>query len=242
MPTLFKMTDAKDTANETPVVFTQVAADVPKPRNVKKIVIIAVSAILSAAIILTAILVGMYLFTQGQKEILKYTVDVDKDTKEEVTADQNENVIQYHVQNANYEMWVVDDFSRDIEVMKIQTKTDTNCYAVPLNRTNGADPSKVKTPSKLDAAKSVQKNVTEKLTYDVSSTPITDASFFGKKAKGLCKGISVYWMYPKCGDELTAVQRQKRGLCYRCYYYWYWCYSPYYCFCCRRLVCYWASC
>ena len=39
-------------------------------------------------------------------------MNVDKDTKEDVTADQNENVVQYHVQNVNYEMWVVDDFNR----------------------------------------------------------------------------------------------------------------------------------
>jgi len=39
-------------------------------------------------------------------------MNVDKDTKEDVTADQNENVVQYHVQNVNYEMWVVDDFNQ----------------------------------------------------------------------------------------------------------------------------------
>jgi len=234
MPTLYKMTDAKDATYETPVVITQVAADVPKPRNMKKIVIIAVSAILAVAIILTAILVGMYLFTQGQKDILKYTVDVDKDTKEEVTADQNENVIQYHVQNANYEMWVVDDFNRDIQVTKIQTSTDTNCYVVPLNRTATTDPSKVKTPSKLEA----KKNVTERLSYDVSGTPISDASFLGKTAKELCKGISVYWLYPKCGDEPNAVQRKKRDTCYECYYYYYQCGNDV----CYHYTCYYWAC
>ena len=47
------------------------AADVPKPRNVKKIVIIAVSAIASVVIVLTAILVGMYIFAEANKEIIK---------------------------------------------------------------------------------------------------------------------------------------------------------------------------
>jgi hypothetical protein len=205
------MTDAKDTTSASPVIITQMAADVPKPRNTKKIVIIAVSAILSVAIILAAILVGMYMFTQAQKDIIKYTMQVDKDTKEEMTTDQNENVNQYHVQNANYEMWVVDDFNRDIEVMKIQTKSGTNCYVVPLNRTNAADPSKIKTPSTFE----VKTNVTDTLYYDVSSTPISDASFLGKTAREMCKGISVYWMYPECGHESNAVQRHRRAL-YRC--------------------------
>lgn len=39
-------------------------------------------------------------------------MDVDKNTKEEMTTDQNENYIQYHVQNTNYEMWIVDDYNR----------------------------------------------------------------------------------------------------------------------------------
>jgi uncharacterized protein YxeA len=235
MPSLFNiMTDAKDTTTATPVVITQMAADVAKPRNTKKIVIIAVSAILSVAIILAAILVGMYMFTQAQKDILKYTVNVDKDTKEEVTADQNENVVQYHVQNANYEMWVVDDFNRDIEMLKIQTNSETNCYVLPLNRTSATDPSKVKTPSKFD----VKQNATERLFYDVASSPISDPSFLGKMAKKLCKGISVYWMYPKCGDELNGGQRQKRGICYRCYIYYYWYNGVLY----YRYVCYYVYC
>lgn len=49
----------------------QMAADVPKPRNIKKYVIIAVTSTLSVAVALTAILVGMYMFTQAEKELLK---------------------------------------------------------------------------------------------------------------------------------------------------------------------------
>lgn len=47
------------------------AGEAPKPRPLKKYVIIAVSGILAVAIILTAILVGMYLFTDAQKDILQ---------------------------------------------------------------------------------------------------------------------------------------------------------------------------
>ena len=33
-------------------------------------------------------------------------------TKEEVTSDPNENVVQYHVINKDYEAWVINDFNR----------------------------------------------------------------------------------------------------------------------------------
>ena len=46
-------------------------ADAPKSRSYKKYVIIAVSAVLAVAIILTAILVGMHLFTEAQKDIVR---------------------------------------------------------------------------------------------------------------------------------------------------------------------------
>src|SRR6218665_3559760 len=46
-------------------------ADAPKSRSYKKYVIIAVSGLLAVAIILTAILVGMHLFTEAQKDIVR---------------------------------------------------------------------------------------------------------------------------------------------------------------------------
>lgn len=48
----------------------------PKPRNTKKYVIIAVSTVLTVAIILAAILVGMHMFTQAQKDLIKVRVFV----------------------------------------------------------------------------------------------------------------------------------------------------------------------
>ena len=45
--------------------------DAPKSRSYKKYVIIAVSGLIAVAIILTAILVGMHLFTEAQKDIVR---------------------------------------------------------------------------------------------------------------------------------------------------------------------------
>jgi len=46
-------------------------ADSPKTRTYRKYVIVAVTGVVVVAVILTAILVGMHLFTQGQEDILK---------------------------------------------------------------------------------------------------------------------------------------------------------------------------
>lgn len=231
MPTLFNMADAKNTNSEMPVVITQVTEAVPKPRNTKKYVIIGVSAILTVAIILAAILVGMYMFTQAEKDLIKFTMNVDKDTTQDVTSDPDNNVVEYHVQNSNYEMWVIDDYNRDIEVMKVKTDTATTCYAVPFNRTAAADPSQIKAPSNVVA----QENATDSLSYIVSNTPVTDSSFLSQKAKDACNGISVYWMYPKCDDGSTSAQRLKRG--YYCYYYYYYYYYYGYIYYRIRLTC-----
>jgi len=46
-----------------------------KSRPYRKYAFIAVTGVVAAAVILTAILVGMYLFTQGQKDILRVWKD-----------------------------------------------------------------------------------------------------------------------------------------------------------------------
>lgn len=47
-------------------------------------------------------------------------------------------------------------------MIKIQTKTDTNCYAVPLNRTTAVTPSKVKIPTNVDTDTKVSDLVNSK--------------------------------------------------------------------------------
>lgn len=39
-------------------------------------------------------------------------MNVDKDTTQDVTSDPDNNVVEYHVQNSNYEMWIIDDYNR----------------------------------------------------------------------------------------------------------------------------------
>lgn len=181
----------------------------PKSHPYRKCVIIAVTGVVVAAVILTAILVGLYLFTEGQKEILKFSYNRDENAKEEVTSDLNTNIVQYHVTDTNYEMWVINDFNRDIQVMKIQADSGTDCYVAPLNRTIATDPDKVSAPSNIK-----KNNSQYSVTYRVPNSPIPDSSFLCTVAKNTCQGISTYWVYPACDipkSPSDSSPRQKRG-------------------------------
>jgi len=210
------MSEEKATTEPT-IIFSQneVLSPVvpPKSRPYRKYVIAAVIGVVVAAIVLTAILVGMYLFTEGQKDILKFSYTRDGNVKEEVTSDPNTNIVQYHVTDPAYEMWVVNDFNRDIQVMKIKAESGTNCYVAPLNRTMATDPSKVSAPSNIKATLKTQ-NATYTVKYSVSNSPIPDTSFLSKAAKDTCQGISAYWVYPSCEIPKypsESPSRKKRG-------------------------------
>lgn len=235
MKPVLSMTDVKNSVSDSPVVLTEMVT--PQPKNTKKYLIIGVSVVLVVAIALAAILIGMHFFTEAQADLINDTFNVNKDTKQNMTTDPTDNSIQYDISNPSFQMLVIDDFSHDIQTLKIKTDSGTNCYVIPLNRTSATDPSKIKTPENMPLT--VMQNYTEELKYEVSGTPVADSSFLGKKARDACQGISVYWMYPKCdGKDSTAVQ--KRSCYYRYYYYYYYCYYGYgyyyYYYLCYRIL------
>jgi hypothetical protein len=208
-----KMSEEK-TSSDVPVTFVPTQNEVQTPaappsKSYRKYVIIAVTGIVVAAIILAAILVGMYFFTEAQKEILKFSYNRNENTKEEVTSDPNTNIIQFHVSSPDQELWVVDDFNRDIQVMKVQTDSGTDCFVSPLNRTLAPDPSTISAPSN---SQTMKRNATYFVSYQAAETPIPDSSFLCKAAKDLCKGISTYWVYPRCEAQTEdPAQRRKRS-------------------------------
>lgn len=211
------MSDFKKSDPDTPVVITQVTTTPEeRKRKTKRYLIIGGSAVLVVAIVLAAILVGMYLFTKAQTDLIQYTLNVDKDTKADVTVDQDDNSVEFHSYNDNYEAWTVNDFNRDIQTLKVKTPSGTNCYIGPLNRTSVMDPSQIKSVPSLPSGSN--ETYTSKLYYDISAVPVTDTSFLGKKARDACMGTSVYWVYPRCGVR-DGIQRKKRTTChYNCYY------------------------
>jgi hypothetical protein len=193
MPALFKMSDNKKNEDIPAVVFAESQTAAP-PRKTKKYVIIAVTVVLAVGIILAAILVGMYIFTQAQKDIIQYTMQLGANNKQDVTSNPNENVVQFHVSTPSQDAWIINDFNKDLQLVKVVSDGQTNCYLSALNRTNAMEPSMITGPDTEDPTEAVS------LMYQTSDTPIADTSFLSKTASAACKGISVYWLYPYCSN------------------------------------------
>lgn len=161
----------------------------------------------------------------------------DKDNKnvtQDVSADANANIVQYHVLKDDVEAWILQDFDKDIQVTKLLTDSSVGCYVTQLNRSAAVDPKAIpSTTPKTDS-----KTPSMQLVYKVSERPISDISFLGRRPNELCKNIPTFWMEPYCDDgshtsqpNTTSPDRRKRStFCATC--------GGYYCACgCCGLVC-----
>jgi hypothetical protein len=174
-----------------------------KPRGgmERKHVFFMVGGVILAGLIITGILVGMHIFAEAQKDIVKFSMDFKSSAdgqklKQDVESDPNDNVVQYHVSKNGQDVHVVNDFNRDMQVVKVQTSTGTNCYVSALNRTTGYDPSQINGVDSLTGSDGLAAQ-----TYLVSGSPVTDRSFLTKKALDMCSGVSVYWAYRSCANN-----------------------------------------
>lgn len=193
--------------------------------SVKKYVIIAIAAVVVAGLLTAAVLGGIYIFFEAEKEIVKYTIHMKNNAKQEVTSDPNTNIVQYRVSNPGQEALIINDFNKDIQVVKMTSEFDNNCYVTALNRSNAMDPKSIVTPNTKPNLKA-----SKGLTFVKSSTPITDSSFLCKAAREACEGVSVYWVYPQCSDAQMSAptnhtetgMKSKRSAGDYSPYYFYW--------------------
>lgn len=169
----------------------------PKGGITKKHVLIAVSAVFVVAVILVAILVGMYMFSQSQKEIVKFALQFkgsdDENVKQEVESDPNDNVVMYHVTKPGQDAYVVNDFNRGMQIVKMSTAAGVNCYVSALNRTSAMDTSRI-----TGSDSSTDKGKNEESSFVISNEPVSDRSFLAKKAQDMCKSVSLYWVTKQC--------------------------------------------
>lgn len=198
----------------------------------KRHVLFAVSAVLVVGLVMTGILVGMHIFAQQQKDIVQFTLQFkgsnNEQVNQDVVSDPNDNVVQYHVTKPGLDVYVVNDFNKDLQIVKVVREDGTNCYVAPLNRTTAMDPSSITGPPPSTNQNGGASGGGQ--TYLVSNTPIADRSFLTKKASDMCNGVSLYWAYRHCGGQNTDGQqtnsnitatndRQKRTLYYVSSYY-----------------------
>lgn len=169
-----------------------------KSRLTRKHVLIAVVSLVVTALVVTCVLVAVRMYTDNNMDILKYKMTMKDQNNENVTqdvsADVNANIVQYHVVKKDVEAWILQDFDKNIQVTKVLTDTSVGCYVTPLNRSMAADPDSI--PSTIPRTDSKTPSV--QLVYKVSETPISDITFLGRRPNTLCKNIPTYWMEPSC--------------------------------------------
>lgn len=167
----------------------------------RKHVLMLIGATVLAGLIITGILVGMHIFAEAQKDIVKFSLDFKSSSngenmKQEVESDPNDNVVMYHVMKNGQDVHVVNDFNRDMQVVKVETSSSTNCYVSALNRTAALDPSHINGEDSMTGSDKLAAQ-----TYTVSGSPVADRSFLPKKAQDMCAGVSVYWAYRSCASS-----------------------------------------
>lgn len=221
--TLKIVQDDKSAVVEAPTyIVTQSPGDVSsgssKKGIQKKHVLIGVGLVVLAGLIIAGILVGMYIFAEAQKEIIKYSLNFKStqdggNVKQDVVSDPNDNVVMYHVTKDGKRVDIINDFNKGMQIVKMESDYGTNCYVSALNHSAAMDPSQITGPEQ-DSKPGDNTNGGATL-YTVSSTPVSDRSFLPKKAQDMCKSVSVYWAYRSCGGEDDSVSRtrQRRTVC-----------------------------
>jgi len=194
-------TQEKSSSVELPSYEVSAPASWMRKRGVeKKHVLIAVSVVIVIGLVIAAILIGMYMTTQAQKDIIQFSLQFkasnNGQVNQDVVSDPNANVVTFHLSKPGQDINVVNDFNKDLQVVKIATATSTNCYLSALNRSQAMDPSQITGPGSLSGSAGSNQQP-----YMVSGNPISDTSFLTQKAADMCKGVSVYWAYRTCPGQ-----------------------------------------
>lgn len=234
--------DGKSTV-ELPSVTVVEQPDVGRKKSfsVRKRVIVAVTCAVVTAMIITGVILTIWFFLDSTVTIVKNTYEFKKEdgksVKEDVDADVKENFVRYHLTDDNSEITVIDDFNRELQVLKVKEAAGSKCYVLTLNHSGSAVPEAL-----LNASAPRDKVETEKVNYKVAEKAIKDKGLLGTQGQDLCDNLDVHWMTPSCDDVSDEPDndngREKRGIYCRRYYYCYWrlycnswhCYWRYLCY------------
>lgn len=223
--------DKAPVCDSEPAQVVEIAQVVPAKKSsrlTKKHLLIAGVSLLVVGLIVACVLVAIHIVTNNEKEIFKFKTSYknpdNKKETESVSVGENDNSVIYHVQQANVNLTVVDDFNRNVRVTKVHSTNGVVCYASILNRTKAVEPRYISNtvPSMYSNASS------EDVYYESLPDPIVDKTFLGHRVQKMCNNIPTYWEQQSCTTAASSVSRQKRGciviryrVIYRCYYYYY---------------------
>lgn len=189
-----RMSDEKQSTSEPTVVFSTSEASGAKlkSRLTKKHVLIAIVSLLITGLVVTAVLVGIRIFTDSNLEVLKYTMKANGISQNVSTS---ENSVIFHVTRDNLDAWIVQNFDTGLQVTKVLADGKTTCYVTALNRSVAAEPSAIPSTAPADNADSQSNGAV----YEVLPDPVPDLAFLGKKASTMCQNIPTYHAVPDCG-------------------------------------------
>jgi hypothetical protein len=195
--------------------FSTLAVNVPQKSSklTKKHLLIAVVIFLAVGLVVACVLVAIRLVTDSQKEIVKYSMTYKDSNEKSInqTVSVADNSVIYHVVQDGVDAWIVQDFNKNIQVIKAKTgQGSVVCFVAPLNRTMAATPDSV--PSAAPLTNQTTKSQTVK--YVVLMDPINDITFLGTRASDMCYNIPTYWQVKDCNADSSLVSnaRVKRRL------------------------------
>jgi len=196
------MGSEKNSTDEPTVVTAATTQDVTglkfRDRLRKKHVVIAVFSLLITGLLVTAVLVGIRMFTDSDLEQLKYSLQANGVNQNTST---DGNSVIYHVTKGDEEAWILDDFDRGLKVSKTIIDGTAICYVTALNKSMAADATSIpSTTPKVD-----EDTPSDSVIYKVMPEPIDDISFLGHRASKMCYNIPTYHAIPDCGESTSDI-------------------------------------
>lgn len=116
----------------------------------------------------------------------------DIDVEQHVTSTTSDNYVIYHVIKPHESAWIVDDFERSLQLMKIVSEEESVCYVTYLNRT-------LSTPPEAYGSQKPASDVERKrfqTTFYVDEVLIDDVAQLGTRAVSLCADTPTFWIHP----------------------------------------------
>jgi hypothetical protein len=190
-----------------------------KSEAIKNQVILALSCVLMTVVVVIGILIGAKFYLDATNAVVTRsftfaaTGDSGKQVTEDVTSDSTENVLVYHVKEDDKETWILEDYNKNVQLMKIRSDSTYSCYLTPFNGSMTTVPNinELSVPDNSDTD-----SEGDEVYLRTATGPIKDKTMLGKSGRALCADIDVVWVIPDCQDDKTPQygaspnSRQKR--------------------------------
>ncbi|KAL3892186.1 hypothetical protein ACJMK2_004420 [Sinanodonta woodiana] len=212
---------ATDTKPDISTVIVQSASEPKRPVEVKekmkKLRIIAITAVVLAVIVTAAIITIVYVVGKHTEDIVKtawlnYKDESGKTSEQKVTVNSREEKFEITGKGT-----AVFDFDKSLLAYKPDTMTKPTCFLIAVNTSTLLSPEKLKALLGDKTASDLPSNSSDRAEYMSTGVVVPNKDFLSPMSKELCKDNEVVWMVPS--SDCANSNRQKRAFCIRYYYY-----------------------